>query len=214
MKEAAPPQPPPADLPPGQRVGYVRVSTVDQSTARQLDGVKLDRVFEDKCSGATTDRPELKQCLAYLRAGDTLFVHSIDRLARNLVNLLDLVGELNARGVTVHFVKEGQIYRPGAADPVSTLMLTMLGAFAQFERALIRERQREGIALARQAGAYKGRPASITPEKLAELRERDKQNGGRGRAALAREFGISRSMLYVYLADQVEQADQADSQAA
>src|SRR5689334_15803045 len=131
----------------GQRVGYIRVSTLDQSTARQLDGVDLDKVFEDKASGKDTHRPQLKACLAHLREGDTLIVHSMDRLARNLTDLRALVDDLVARGVAVQFVKEGQTFT-GKADHMARLMLNLMGSFAEFEREIIRERQREGIAIA------------------------------------------------------------------
>jgi DNA invertase Pin-like site-specific DNA recombinase len=182
----------------GQRVGYCRVSTLDQSTARQLDGVLVDRLFEDKASGKDTHRPALIECLKYLRAGDTLVVHSLDRLARNAEDLLRLVRELTGRGVSVTFHSEGLRFGAGNADPMATLMLTCLGAFAQFERALIRERQREGIALARRKGVYRGRKPSLSPEQVADLRRRASEPGV-NRSALARELRISRETMYAYL---------------
>jgi DNA invertase Pin-like site-specific DNA recombinase len=183
----------------GQRVGYLRVSTLVQSTARQLDGLELDQVFEDKVSGATCDRPQLKAALKHCRAGDTLVVHSMDRLARNLGDLKELVDDLTARGVSVEFIKEHQTFRPGHDDPMATLMLHLLGAVAQFERDLIKERQREGIAIAKAKGVYKGRSPKLTPEKVELLRVMDTVNKGSGRTALAREFGISRETMYKYL---------------
>jgi DNA invertase Pin-like site-specific DNA recombinase len=116
-----------------------------------LDGLKLDRVFIDKASGKDIKRPELEKLLAYVRAGDTIVVHSMDRLARNLDNLRQLVHTLTSRGVRVQFIKEGLTFT-GEDSPMSTLLLSVLGAFAEFERALIRERQLEGIALAKQRG--------------------------------------------------------------
>jgi DNA invertase Pin-like site-specific DNA recombinase len=187
-----------------QRIGYRRVSTADQSTARQLDGLTLDRVFEDKASGATTDRPGLKACLEHLRPGDTLVVHSMDRLARSLADLERTVADLTARGVRVEFVKEGKTFA-GGRDPMDTLMLQLLGAFAQFERAMIRERQREGIDKAKAAGVYRGGKPKLTPERVAELRRRDAEAGQRNRAQLARDFGISRETLYAYLRAKPEQ---------
>lgn len=185
----------------GQRVGYVRVSSVDQNTSRQLDGVELDRVFTDHASGGTTNRPALAEALAFVRDGDCLVVHSMDRLARNLDDLRRIVRELTERGVSVEFVKEGQTFTGDASSPMANLMLSMLGAFAEFERALIRERQREGIAIAKQEpGKYRGRAPALTADQVAELRARDAAQGGRGRAALAREFGVSRQTLYAYLA--------------
>lgn len=141
-------------------VGYVRVSSIDQNTARQLDGVTLERVFEDKVSGATTDRPQLQEMLKFIREGDTVHIHSIDRLARSLEDLLKLVKDLNARKISVHFHKE-QLLFTGEANPMQELMLSLLGSVAQFERAMIKERQREGIAKAKEAGAYKGRVKSV-----------------------------------------------------
>ena len=112
-----------------QRIGYVRVSTVDQNTERQLDGMELDRVFTDKASGKDTQRPQLKAALDYVRDGDTLIVHSMDRLARNAEDLLRIVRELTGRGVTVEFVKN-HLSLSGKAEPMAKLMLTMLAVVA------------------------------------------------------------------------------------
>jgi DNA invertase Pin-like site-specific DNA recombinase len=183
----------------GQRVGYLRVSTLDQTTARQLDGLELDATFEDKVSGATADRPQLQAALKHCRAGDTLVVHSMDRLARNLGDLKGLIDGLTKRGISVEFIKERQTFRPEQEDPMATLMLHLLGAVAQFERDLIKERQREGIEIAKAKGVYKGRAPKLTPERAHELRAKDAANGGKGRAALARDYGISRETLYQYL---------------
>lgn len=182
----------------GQLVGYVRVSTLDQNTERQLDGMALDRTFTDKASGRGTDRPQLQAALNYVREGDTLIVHSMDRLARNLDDLRATVRDLTGRGVAVQFAKEGLTFT-GEDNPMATLMLSVMGAFAEFERALIRERQREGIALAKEKGVYKGRKKALSPEQVQALQTKDRDNGGKNRAALAREFGISRETLYQYL---------------
>lgn len=180
-----------------ERVGYIRVSTLDQSTQRQLEGIPLDRVFTDKASGKDTNRPQLQAALSHLRAGDTLTVHSMDRLARNVEDMLRLVKELNNKGISVEFVKDNIEFTAGKDDPRSTLMFTMLSAFAQFERALIKERQREGIALAKANGVYKGRKPVLTPEKAAQLRQRATE--GENKSKLAKDFGISRETLYQYL---------------
>jgi DNA invertase Pin-like site-specific DNA recombinase len=127
----------------GQRIGYQRVSTVDQNTARQLDGVELDKVFTDRASGRDIKRPELARALDYVRDGDTLVVHSMDRLARNLEDLRRMVRELTSSGVKVEFVKESLTFA-GDDSPMNTLLLSMLGAVAEFERSMILERQREG----------------------------------------------------------------------
>lgn len=179
------------------RVGYVRVSTVDQNTERQLDGMQLDRIFTDKASGKDVKRPQLQAALEYVREGDMLFVHSLDRLARNAEDLLRIVRELTERRVTVEFVKNKLIFAGDAADPMARLMLTMLAGFATFERDLIRERQREGIALAKARGAYKGRKKALDPEEAKELREQ--AYAGIPKADLARAYGISRETVYQYL---------------
>lgn len=132
----------------GQRVGYRRVSTLDQHPDRQLDGVMVDKTFTDYASGGTTQRPQLAACLEYVRPGDTLVVHSMDRLARNLDDLRRLVRDLAAREVAVEFVQEHLTFS-GDASPMATLLLSLMGTLAEFERTLIRERQREGIALAK-----------------------------------------------------------------
>lgn len=164
----------------GPRIGYVRVSTLDQNEKRQLEGQVLDRVFTDKASGRDTARPELTELLRFARDGDTVVVHSMDRLARNLDDLRALVQGLTRKGVRVEFVKESLVFT-GEDSPMANLMLSVMGAFAEFEHSLIRERQREGIALAKQRGAYKGRKKTLTPERAAELpcpRLRDQQGNG------------------------------------
>ena len=144
-------------------IGYVRVSTTDQKTDRQLEGLVLERVFEDKASAADTARPQLRPCLDFVRQGDTLHVHSIDRLARNLQDLLRLLGQLTDKGVTVQFLKERLTFS-GQDDPFQRLQLQIIGAVAEFERALIKERQREGIAKAKSMGKHLGRERKLTPE--------------------------------------------------
>jgi len=182
----------------GQHVGYIRVSTIDQNGERQLEGLKLDKTFTDKASGKDTKRPQLQAALGYVREGDALVVHSMDRLARNMLDLLQTVRDLNARGVAVQFVKERLTFT-GEDSPMAKLQLGILGAVAEFERSLIRERQREGIAIAKAKGVYKGRRRALDAERVKALLARDKANRGRGRAALAREFGVSRETLYQYL---------------
>ena len=180
----------------GQRIGYVRVSSFDQNPERQLEAVQVDRVFTDKASGKDIRRPQLDMLLAFVRDGDTMVVHSMDRLARNLDDLRRLVQGLTQRGVRIEFLKEHLTFT-GEDSPMANLMLSVMGAFAEFERALIRERQREGIALAKQRGAYRGRKKALAPERVAELCRR--AAAGEKKAQLAREFGISRETLYQYL---------------
>jgi len=179
----------------GKRVGYIRVSSVDQNEARQLNGIDLDRVFTDKASGKDTKRPQLKACFDYLRDGDVLLVHSMDRLAGNLDNLRKLVFALTDAGVMVRFIKESLVFT-AENNAKSKLLLSVMGALAEFERSLIRERQQEGIELAKKKGLYKGRKKSLNEERAAELRRR--VAAGEKKAALAREFGISRETVYQY----------------
>ena len=181
-----------------QRIGYIRVSSLDQNAERQLDGIHLDKVFTDKASGKDTNRPQLRAALNHIRAGDVLVVHSMDRLARNVEDILRLVREMNNRGVSIEFIKENMSFTACSDDPRSTLMFTMLSAFAQFERSLIKERQREGIALAKAKGTvYKGRKPALNAERIAQLREQ--AAAGANKTKLAKEFGISRETLYQYI---------------
>jgi DNA invertase Pin-like site-specific DNA recombinase len=180
------------------------VSSYDQNPERQLEHLQADRVFTDRTSGKDTARPQLQALLDYVRDGDTIVVHSMDRLARNLVDLRSLVSKQTARGVRVEFVKENLTFT-GEASPMATFMLSILGSVAEFERELIRERQREGIALAKRRGAYRGRKRVLSGEQAEELRRR--AGGGEKKAALAREFGISRETLYQYLRQGTTEAE-------
>lgn len=180
----------------GQRIGYIRVSSFDQNPERQLDQTQVDKVFIDKASGKDTQRPELDSLLSFVRDGDIVVVHSMDRLARNLDDLRRLVQKLTHKGVRIEFVKECLTFT-GEDSPMANLMLSVMGAFAEFERSLIHERQREGIALAKLRGAYRGRKKSLSSEQQIEVRRR--AIDGEKKAQLAREFGISRETLYQYL---------------
>jgi DNA invertase Pin-like site-specific DNA recombinase len=180
----------------GQRIGYVRVSSFDQNPERQLENILLDKTFTDKASGKDVHRPQLDALKAFAREGDTIIVHSMDRLARNLDDLRRLVQELTSRGIRVEFVKESLAFT-GEDSPMANLMLSVMGAFAEFERELIRERQLEGIALAKQRGAYQGRKKALSPKQAATLLQ--KVSEGHPKAKIAREYGISRETLYQYL---------------
>jgi DNA invertase Pin-like site-specific DNA recombinase len=181
-----------------QRIGYVRVSAADSGAIAQLEDVPTDRLFTDH--GNSAERAQLQEALRYLREGDTLLVQSMDRVARNLAELLRLAESLIERGVTLEFIKDSLVFAPPGTSKASMPALATLRALAEFDRAVIRERQREGIALAKQTpGKYKGRAPALNAEQIQELQCRDAARGGRGRAALAREFGISRQTLYSYL---------------
>jgi len=177
-------------------VGYVRVSSGDQNISRQLEGMDLDRVFIDKASGRDTLRPELENLKQFVREGDTVVVHSMDRLARNLDDLRQTVRNLTSKGVKVQFVKESLTFS-GEDSPIANLLLSVMGAFAEFERSLIRERQIEGIALAKQRGVYRGRKHALSDDEVSELFGR--VDTGEKKAQVARDFNISRETLYKYL---------------
>jgi len=180
----------------GERVGYIRVSSVDQNPKRQLAGITLDKVFVDKASGKSRNRPQLDALLNYVRESDCILVHSMDRLARNLDDLRQLVHGLTMRKVDVQFIKENLIFTSNQS-PMGNLLLSVMGAFAEFERALIRERQLEGIALAKKRGVYKGRKRKLHDAQIAELKKRVAT--GESKTKIAKDFGISRETLYQYL---------------
>jgi DNA invertase Pin-like site-specific DNA recombinase len=186
----------------GQIVAYVRCSTAEQNSDRQHAAIgifKPDRIFEDKASGKDTNRPALQEALTYLRAGDTLIVHSLDRLGRSLQDLLGLVKSLTGKGVKVHFISESLVFDPDKNNPMGQLMLGVMGAFAEFERSLTRERQAQGIAAAKAKGnVYKGRKPTLDKEQIEQLRAEVSE--GHVKAAVAKKFGISRQTLYAYLA--------------
>lgn len=182
----------------GQRVGYVRVSTTEQNEVRQLDSVAVDKTFTDKASGRTRERPQLDALIDYVREGDTVLVHSLDRLARNVTDLQAIIAELNSKGVRVEITTQGLVFT-GDDNPMTKLLLQMLGAVAEFELATIRERQAEGIAKAKAAGKYAGRKVALTPEQVEEIARRHAAGAGEGITALSKEFGVSRQTVYNYL---------------
>jgi DNA invertase Pin-like site-specific DNA recombinase len=182
----------------GQTIGYIRVSSVDQHLDRQeesLAQVSPDRVFSDKASGKDAKRPGLQECLGYLRSGDTWVVHSIDRAARSLQDLQAIVQDLTARGVTVRFIKEGLTFSPdGAGAAMDKLLFQVLGAFAEFERSLIKERQAEGIKAAKAKGTRFGRTPSLSSEQLQEVK--DRAAAGETHTAIAKSLGVSRQTVW------------------
>lgn len=178
----------------GHNVGYVRVSSFSQNTDRQLDGIVLDKVFTEKVSAKDAKRPVLQECMEYLRNGDCLHIHSIDRLARNLMDLQTIVTSLNEKGVVIKFHKENLLFSGSNENPMSKLMLQMMGAFAEFERALIKERQREGIEKAKKMGKQIGRKHVLDDEQVGAIKKRISQ--GESKSSLAKEYGISRQTLY------------------
>lgn len=183
------------------KIGYRRVSTEDQSLDRQDLG-DCDKVFEEKLSGASAaTRPALQDLISFSREGDEVVVFSIDRLARDLRDLQAIVTTLTDKGVTVTFVTEKLTFTSSASDPLSVLQLQLMGAFAEFERAIIRKRQAEGIAKAKAKGVYKGRPPKIEKSKIIVLRR-----AGVSPTNIARELGVSRASVYRALSGAVEAA--------
>jgi DNA invertase Pin-like site-specific DNA recombinase len=173
------------------KIGYRRVSSEDQNLDRQDLG-QVDKIFEEKLSGGSSqNRPALLAMIDFAREGDAVIVYSIDRLARDLRDCQDIVGRLNDKGVSVAFLSENLKFTASDDDPFSKLQLHLMSAFAEFERTIIRRRQREGIEKAKAKGVYKGRPPSINAGKVAELRQR-----GFGPSDIARELGISRASVY------------------
>ena len=179
----------------GQVVGYVRVSAADQNQARQVEAIgDVDRLFSEKVSGKNVDdRQQLKEMIAYVRDGDVVRVKSPDRLARSTRDLLDLVEQLQSKGVAVEFVDNPAL---NTDTPQGEFMLTILAAVAQLERATIRERQAEGIALAKKKGIYDRSP-KLGAEQVSVARQRVSE--GVPKAKVARDLGISRQTLYAAL---------------
>ena len=176
-----------------QIVGYIRVSSQGQNTARQLAGITLDKEFVDMVTGSNKDRDGLKECMAYVREGDQLLVDSIDRLARNLQDLQEIVDNLIKKGVSVKFIKENLTFN-AHKDPMATLTLQIMGAFAEFERTMIRSRQREGIDAAKKAGKHLGRPAKVDNKFIKVVKEKVKSC--QSIRSIAKELNVSRATIY------------------
>ena len=178
----------------GKIIGYKRVSSIDQNESRQLIGIELDKVFIDKVSGKDNNRPQLQEMLEYIREGDTILVHSLDRIGRNLAHIKQLIENINTQNVKIVFLTENLTFSSNDNNPMSELMLNMLGSFAQFERDMIKERQREGIAIAKKKGVYKGRKPKITKQQTETIK--NLINQGKNKTQIAREFNISRQSVY------------------
>lgn len=174
-------------------IGYIRVSSISQNDSRQLEGVSLDKVFKEKVSGKSANRKELERCLDYIREGDTLHIHSMDRLARNLKDLQNIVDDLTDKGIAIKFHKENLVFN-NRANTMSRLLLQVMGAFAEFERSLIKERQMEGIAAAKKKGKHLGRTPSLNADQISEVLFMAKS--GRPKTQIAKHFNISRSTIY------------------
>ena len=172
-------------------IGYKRVSTVDQNLERQDLG-DVDKVFEEKLSGkSASDRPALQDLIGYARDGDIVVVHSIDRLARDLRDLQDIIQKLNDKGVAISFLSERLTFSADADDAFAKLQLQMMGAFAEFERNIIRKRQAEGIAVAKAKGVYKGGKKRIDRDKVHQLKA-----DGLSTYKIADAMGVSRMSVH------------------
>ena len=180
----------------GKRIGYVRVSTADQNPERQLESILLDKKFTEYASGRSLERPQLKNLIDYVREDDIVIVHSLDRLARNVKDLRNVIDELISKKTSIQFVKENLTFN-GADSPMSNLLLIMIGAIAEFEHSLIRERQLEGIALAKRQGKFRGSRSKFT-EQMREDIKREMQTR-KSKCKIAQELGISRECLYQYI---------------
>lgn len=176
---------------------YIRVSTTDQNTERQLLDIPCDRAYIEKISGKNTNRPELQAMLLNIRTGDVINVHSMDRLARNTKDLLNLVEEITAKGAKIIFYKENLMFASDKQDPYQKMMMTMLGAVAELERNLILERIREGVALAKMHGKYKGGQPKLTAEQVEEIKSLI--NNRTPITHIAKQYNVSRRTIYNYM---------------
>lgn len=173
------------------RIGYRRVSTIDQNLARQDLG-DVDKVFEEKLSGASAkDRPELQSMIEFAREGDEVIIYSIDRMARDLRDCLSIVTTLNNKGVTVTFVSERLSFSGNEDDPFAKLQLHLMSAFAAYELAILKHRQKAGILKAKERGIYKGRPPTTDVAAIMALHRE-----GHGATHIARTLNISRATVY------------------
>jgi len=177
----------------GKRIGYIRVSTEDQNPDRQLSDLELDKKFIDYASGTNTKRPQLQSLLEYVREDDIVYVHSLDRLARNLSDLKKLVDHFVENGIQIHFIKENLKFTD-KKDPMSNLLFCVFGAVAEFEHSLIKERQAEGIAKAKREGKYLGRRKCMTPSKIEEMKRMLKLEYSISK--IARKLEVSRLSIY------------------
>jgi DNA invertase Pin-like site-specific DNA recombinase len=188
----------------GKRIGYKRVSTAEQNPDRQLEGIPLDKVFIDYASAASLDRVKLQIMIEYAREDDIIIVHSMDRLARTVTDLKKLVDDFVSRKINVQFIKENLIFN-GENSSLSNLILHIMGAFAEFEHAFIRERQAEGIEIAKKKGKFSGRKRKITDEQLEIIKQQLRTK--KKRIDIAKEFSISAFTLYNYINKMEEKDD-------
>jgi DNA invertase Pin-like site-specific DNA recombinase len=186
----------------GQIVGYTRVSTADQNDDGQkltLNAAGATRIFSDRITGSAESRPALDEMSRYVREGDTIVIYSIDRLARNVEHLLSTVKAWREQGIAIVFIRES-LRIESEPTPMTELLLGMIGHIAQFEKSIIKERQREGIEAAKARGAYKGRKRVLDEDKLKEFEQLKAQTGNI--SEIARRMGVSRQTIYRYMGEQ------------
>ena len=174
---------------------YTRVSTTGQNDERQFDGEKIDpnNLYQDKISGAKKERPQLTELLKAVRGGDTVHVWSIDRAARNLQHLLELIEKINSKGAAIHFRKEGLIFN-GSDNPMQKMQLQIMGSVAEFQRSLINEAAAEGRAVAKTKGVKFGRPRALSKSDLKKVAAM--KADGKSVAAIAADMDVSRPLIY------------------
>lgn len=180
----------------GQRIGYVRVSTTEQNHELQLKEMELDKKFVETASGKSAQRPQLELLLEYVRPGDSVYVAAIDRMARNVIDLRNIVSLLAEKKVRIEFLRENLVFT-GDDSPTSMFLLNIMGSIAEFERSLMKERQKEGIALAKAKGLYRGGKEKLGPEQILKLQEDARM--GIPKTKIAKKFGITRETVYQYL---------------
>lgn len=191
----------------GQNIAYIRVSTIEQNEERQLKALEnklIDKYYIEKTSGKDINRPELMSMLDYIRQGDTVYIQDFSRLARNVKDLLNIVEQLENKGVNLISIKENLDLR----TPSGRLQLTMLGAIYEFERAMIKERQAEGIAIAKAKGMYKGRKKITYPDNWEEIYPKWKHRELTGNKAM-QQLGLKRNTFYK-LVKEYEQKKETD----
>ena len=177
-------------------IAYRRCSSVDQKLDRQ--DIQADKTFEEKLSGKDRNRPALAAMLDYIREGDLIKVWDISRLARDLMDLQNIITEINDKGATIQFITENLTFAPDVDNPIATMQLQMMGAFAQFERTVKRQRQLEGIAIAKDKGIYKGGMKRINRERVHQLRSE-----GLSTYKIASMMEISRMSVHRILKEKV-----------
>lgn len=180
----------------GQKIGYVRVSTSCQNGDRQLEKMDLDKIFTEKISGKDTNRPQLNEMISYVREGDEIYVHSLDRLGRSLLDLQNIIQKIVDKQCSITFSKENLTFSQNEDNPMDTLLLHILGSFAEFERKIIRQRQQEGITKALSKGVKFGRENKLSLSQVESLKYDLME--GKKILQLAKKYDVSRSTIYNY----------------